>query len=70
MGMEALAHMADTVQEHGSDEDCISQTKVWDLLVRALYRHLQEAISRLPRPSRAARPPAKAARSSSRLSPA
>ena len=63
MGMDPLAHMADTVQEHGSDEDCISQTEVWELLVRALYRHLQEAIARLPlseasdesRPAKAAR---------------
>ena len=42
MSMDFLAPCAGTVQQHGSDEDCISQTEVWRLLVGALYRHLHK----------------------------
>lgn len=62
-GMEPLAHCADTVQQHGSYEDCVSQTEVWNLLVSALYRHLRAAIASLPA-ARGGRRQAKKARTS------
>ena len=40
--MGALAYLSDDTQWHGSVEDCVTQTLVWGLMTRALYRHLEK----------------------------